>query len=282
MDIVTARTFLAIAESGTFARAAEQLFVTQSTVSSRIRVLEQELGARVFDRGKQGASLTAAGRRFVRHAEGIVRAWSQAQLSAGLPPNMAESLTLAAPATLWDSVLLPALPALREAMPNVAIRGELSNAQEIAWRLVAGTLDIALHYRPEAIAGISVDHLIDEELIFVSSVLEPTAQGEENAPYVYVDWGPVFQAEHARAWPDGYSPEIVLDIGALALGFLLTTPSSAYMPARNAVPLLAANKLREVPDAGRFFQPVYALSKQPAETLADSALQVLKRFCKGI
>jgi DNA-binding transcriptional LysR family regulator len=283
MDIATARTFLVIAETGSFAGAAHQLYVTQSTVSSRIRVLEQELGARVFDRGKQGARLTEPGRRFLRHAEAIVRAWNQAQLSAGTPAGMAESLTLAAPATLWDGFLLPALPAIRQAMPEAVIRGELSNAAEIFRRIIAGTLDLALHYRPEAVAGVSVLHLADDELVLVTSEPEPEAESggtdEQGsaAPYLYIDWGPVFQADHAAAWPTGYSPEITLDIGAMAVGYLLQTPASAYLPVRNVARYLDTGRLRVIPDTPRFQQPVYAVMPADPAGPVREAFQVLQQ-----
>ena len=279
MDIATARTFLVIAETGSFAGAANQLYVTQSTVSSRVRVLEQELGARLFDRGKQGARLTAAGGRFLRHAEAIVRAWNQAQLAAGMPAGMAESLTIAAPATLWEGYLLPALPAIRRAVPDAAIRGELSNAAEIFRRVIAGTLDLALHYRPEAVAGVSVSHLSDDELALVTSDMTETADGSvpPEAPYLYIDWGPQFQADHAAAWASGFSPEITLDIGAMAVPYLLQNLASAYLPLRNIQSHLDRRRLREIPDAPRFRQPIYAVTAAEPSSLVGAALQSLRQ-----
>jgi DNA-binding transcriptional LysR family regulator len=64
MDIELARTFLAVVETGSFFNAAGKVNVTQSTVSMRIRTLEQQLGQPVFERSKTGATMTAAGRNF--------------------------------------------------------------------------------------------------------------------------------------------------------------------------------------------------------------------------
>jgi len=61
MDIELARTFLAVVETGSFLDAADKVHVTQSTVSTRIRTLEQQLGRPVFERSKTGATLTPAG-----------------------------------------------------------------------------------------------------------------------------------------------------------------------------------------------------------------------------
>ena len=60
MDIALARTFLMIAETGSFIEAARRMNVTQSTVSSRVRNLEMMLGRQLFERSKVGAQITTA------------------------------------------------------------------------------------------------------------------------------------------------------------------------------------------------------------------------------
>ena len=60
MDVTLAKTFTAIAETGSFKDAADRLNVTQSTVSMRVKALEDVLGRRVFERSKLGARLTPA------------------------------------------------------------------------------------------------------------------------------------------------------------------------------------------------------------------------------
>jgi len=66
MDIELARTFLEIVSTGSFIRASERLHVGQTTVSARIRLLEQQLGQKLFIRNKAGAILTPAGERFLQ------------------------------------------------------------------------------------------------------------------------------------------------------------------------------------------------------------------------
>ena len=73
MDTELARTFLAVIGTGSFVAAAERIHVTQSTVSARIRTLEDQLGTPLFTRNKAGAALTDAGRRFQKHAALLVR-----------------------------------------------------------------------------------------------------------------------------------------------------------------------------------------------------------------
>ena len=64
MDITLARTFLMVAETGSFIDTARKMNVTQSTVSARIKGLEDLFGRSLFDRSKSGAELTGAGAQF--------------------------------------------------------------------------------------------------------------------------------------------------------------------------------------------------------------------------
>ena len=77
MDIELPRTFLEIVSTGSFIRASERPNVGQTTVSARIRNLEQQLGRPLFIRHKGGASLTPAGEQFLRHAPTFVQLWQR-------------------------------------------------------------------------------------------------------------------------------------------------------------------------------------------------------------
>ena len=79
MDTELARTFLTVITAGNFISAAERLHVSQSTVSTRIHTLEDQLGCTLFVRNKAGTTLTSAGRQFQRHAATLVRAIEQAR-----------------------------------------------------------------------------------------------------------------------------------------------------------------------------------------------------------
>src|SRR5687768_10918123 len=102
MDTELARTFLAVAAAGSFVKAAERLFVTQSTVSARIQSLEEHLGCQLFDRNKGGTSLTRAGRLFQRHATTLMRTVEQARQDLGARAGFRASLTIGARIGLWE------------------------------------------------------------------------------------------------------------------------------------------------------------------------------------
>ena len=91
LDIVTARTFLEIVKTGSFVRAAHNLNITQTAVSARIRVLEQQLDRTVFVRNKAGARLTPAGDQFLRFATSLVQIWDRARRSVFGSPKAQNS-----------------------------------------------------------------------------------------------------------------------------------------------------------------------------------------------
>src|SRR5262245_9205536 len=78
MNLTFVRYFLAVAETGNFTAAAERCHVTQPTLSAGIVRLEEEVGARLIDRGRQ-SGLSAAGQRLLPHARTMVEAWRLAR-----------------------------------------------------------------------------------------------------------------------------------------------------------------------------------------------------------
>lgn len=81
MDLQAVRTFVAVAESGQFQKAAADLSVTQQAVSKRIATLEQALGVRLFTRAPRGAEPTIDGHAFLPHARELLRVAERARAS---------------------------------------------------------------------------------------------------------------------------------------------------------------------------------------------------------
>ena len=88
MNTITLETFVAIVETGSLVRASERLHVTQSTVTTRLNTLEQDLGQTLIHRQKSGAVMTLAGLKFKRYAEAMLDLWQKAQSEATLPGSV--------------------------------------------------------------------------------------------------------------------------------------------------------------------------------------------------
>ncbi len=280
MDVDLARTFLAVIETGSFVEAANRVFVTQSTVSMRIKALEERLGKKLFERSKAGATLTPAGDQFQKHALTMVRVWQQARLEVALPAGYQAALTVGGQYSLWDGFLMEWLARMRAKTPEIALRTQTGYSNVLMQRLIEGTLDIGVMYTPQSRPGFEIEMLFEEELVLVSS--EPRAPSKPEKNYVYIDWGPEFQADHSLNFPNLSTPGLYMEIGSLGLKYLLDNHASGYFPKRLVAPHITAERLKLVSQAPVFHYPAYVV--YPAggdEEFLGSALKTMKRVAKA-
>jgi DNA-binding transcriptional LysR family regulator len=255
VDVNLARTFLIVAETGSFIDAARKLNITHSTVSARIKGLEELLGRPLFTRSKSGAELTAAGELFQKHALALVRVWQQAQLQVSLADQHPEHISVGAPLSLWNGFLLKWCSGLRAQIPGIAVSATAGSSAALSQRLIEGTLDLAVMYRPSPPPGLTIEHLFDEEFVLVSSSKTASRRGAND--YLLIDWGIDFVQDHAAAFPEHANPAISLDLGPMGLDYLLTNECSGYFPARMVRRLIAQGRVREPKRARKFVYPVY-------------------------
>ena len=280
MDVELARTFLAVVDTGSFLSAADRVHVTQSTVSARIKSLEDQLRRQLFTRGRFGAELTPAGRHFYRHAQSIHRSWAQARIDVGLPEGIETAIEIGAQYSLWDGYLTRAIGALHRRFGDFAFRASMGNPETLIQELVEGALDIAVVYRPEARPGFVMQRLFDDEFVLATSNPDPGAD-PLGAEYVFVDWGPDFRADHAREFPTLTTPALQFRVGTLGLQHLQANPASGYFPSR----LLknAGTGLRLIEEVPRFSYSAFAVYLDDAEDdTYKSVVQELKALSDGI
>lgn len=276
MDTELARTFLSVVAAGNFVKAAEKLFVTQSTVSARIQSLEQHLGSRLFERNKAGTTLTPAGRLFQKHATALLRTVERARQDAGIAQGFRASLTLGGRIGVWEGLLLPCLGGLRDTSPDVAVRAEIGFEEELMQGLVEGRVDIAVLYSPQSRPGLIVERLTDEELLLVSTRADVSGPGEPK--YVFVDWGPEFYARHQASFPEFTGSGLSVNVGWLGLQHVRAAGGSGYFPRRLVAGDLAAGRLHESRDAPRLRLPIYLVYPEDRERdVFDPVLERIRR-----
>lgn len=285
MDLALIRSFLEVARTGSFAAASQHLFVTQSAVSLRIQRLEDQLGQVLFDRGKTGAELTAAGRQFEGYALALVRAWEEARQQVAIPEGFTRSLTIGAQVSLWPRLGFRLVDRLREAAPDLSIRAELGMPDHLTRAMTEGVMQLALTYSPTLRPGLSVEKVLDEELVLVASF--PAATVEDCAPhYVYLDWGADFLAFHNTHLPGLANPGLTLKMGSLAARYMIHRRAAGFLPARYAQRYLADGRLHLVPGVASYTYPVWsvwrddlpedlaAVAKESLDEVAEKAAEI--------
>ncbi|MFP4520450.1 MAG: hydrogen peroxide-inducible genes activator [Oceanicaulis sp.] len=166
----------ALADHGSFSRAADASFVTQPTLSAGIKELEGILGATLVERGARGATLTPAGEAAVERARIVLTEAEDlvhAARAAGEP--LAGPFRLGVIPTIAPFLLPKALPALRRDLPKL----ELFLREDLTHRLVDALkerrLDAALIALPYDAAGIETETIFEDEFLFAAAPDHPLA-----------------------------------------------------------------------------------------------------------
>ncbi len=179
MRLEQLQAFLAVAETGSFQKAARQCKVTQSTVSRQIQGLEADLGVSLFHRGAQ-VKLTIGGERFLPRARRICQEWKQAveelaDLMAGKQPE----LCIAAIHSVCGQYLPPVLQRFCQDYPDVQLRVTSLGSDRALKVLRDGLVDLAIvmdNRLLTANAELVVDPLYDESIEILMAADHPLTQ----------------------------------------------------------------------------------------------------------
>lgn len=276
MDIELARTFLEVVETGNFKRAADRLNVTQSTVSMRVKTLEDLLGQRLFRRSKAGADLTSAGHHFNPYALTMVRAWQQARQDIALPSGYRAALNVGAQFGLWERLLVRWLPWMRAAVPDVALRAEVGFPETVMEHVAVGLVDIGVLYNAPTRPHVVVERVLTERIVMVATERGRGSNAEDG--YVMVDWGADFRAEHGQTFPEMETPAVTVNFGPMGLDYILANGGAGYFPLPLARPHLDAGQLHRVDGAPEFSRTAYLVYPAAEEYVEwfKTALQGLR------
>lgn len=280
MDISAARTFLEIIKTGSFANAAASLHITQTAVSARIRVLEQELGQPLFVRNKAGAKLTFSGQQFQRFATSLVRLSEQAVRSITLPQGRELVVAIGAELSISSPLIPHWLTWMHRNCPEFAISARVDTSDRLIEQVQDGSLDVAILYGAPRRTGLIAELLFEEKLVLARSNTVPEKNSEN---HVQIDWGDEFaQAFHA-AFPTQSVAPISISYGPLALDYILAAGGSGYFRRGFIQPYLADGRLSLVPNSPEFSYSAYAVHSTKAdETIVARMREGLRAAAESI
>ncbi len=158
------RHFLLIAQHGTFTAAAERAHLSQPALSASVKRLEDDMGARLFDRGRHGAEVTAAGAALLPHAQAVhaaIRAGRRAV--AEIEGLHAGEVRIAAGATATTYLLPRILARFRRKHEGIKFLLREGYALDIRASVASGDLDLGI------VTGRGDDLWLQDELIVVAS-----------------------------------------------------------------------------------------------------------------
>lgn len=262
MNIISLKTFLAIVETGSLVRASEKMNVTQSTVTARLRTLEEEVGQALLRRNKSGATLTPAGTKLLRYAGIMVGLWRQARFETGLPAGTDSVCNFGCHIDLWPGYGKRFGHAVTKVEPKMGVSILQGSRVELEEWLGSGVVDVILTYEPGLRGNQTIHPLPTEEI-----VLYTTREGSpirHDPHYVYVDHGDEFSDRHAAVYSDADTARVTIGSAVWGLEYLLKQGGSAYFSRDSVAGHLKSGALFEVDAAPMFLRKRYLVVNDEA------------------
>ena len=170
MELDHLQAFLAIVQRGGVTRAAGHLHLSQPAISRRLHLLEQELGAALFDRIGRTLVLSEAGRAFVPHAQLVLTALRDGlEAVRALQDPSRGTVTLALVGTLASSSLTRTLRRFREQYPAIDLRLRTALSAEVSELVRCGDAALGLRYRADSGRDLICTKVFDERMQVVCS-----------------------------------------------------------------------------------------------------------------
>jgi DNA-binding transcriptional LysR family regulator len=208
-----------------------------------------------------------------------VQLWQRTLHQVAVPPGRSAVLTVGSEVSLWQPLLLEWVQWMRRSLPDIALRVHVDVPRDLISQVASGMIDLAIMYAPQHRPGLKIDLLMEEELVLVTT--DPEARFMNGADYVYMDWGPDFTLHHGMNFPD-VVPDLFMDLGPLALSYILSAGGSGYFRMSAVRPHLDAGRLHLVPEMPQFSYPVYAVQSANAdEAVIGPALAGLHAISTG-
>lgn len=177
MNIRALQYFIALAELRHFRKAAERCHVSQPTLSTQIKKLEEQLGTDLIERNSRQVMLTPIGERILERARIIVAETAAIrQLARDADDPFAGTLSLGVFPTLAPYLLPHVIPTLRRKFPKLTLRLFEEKTEQVMAMLSSGTVDAILLALPLDDDQLHVEPLFDEPFVLVLPTDHPLAQ----------------------------------------------------------------------------------------------------------
>ncbi len=283
MELKSLTTFLVVAEVGTILHASKKLHCVQSNVTSRIKALEDELGVQLFQRSRNGMTLTAAGEVFLEHARAVVDQASMARDSVVNFSTRVSALRIGS----MESSLAARLPAyisdFRQSYPEVRISLKSAPTEELVKALLGNRLDVAFiggFYRHK-----DIDSRIafTEEMVLATPAHCPGYEEVGSSPIIVFRHGCSYRL-YTESWMKraGLGPNEIIELGTLdgILGCVASGIGVTILPRSVVENCLHRKHLRvyDLPSGDRFMDTVAITNKRcPGNGALDAFLDRFKQ-----
>lgn len=266
------RAFASLARTRNFSRTAELLHLVQSTISVRIRALEDELGKPLFERGKRRVELTPAGHALVAYADRILSLCEEGRNEARLAGEFAGRLAVGATDSVWRYLMRPVLTDFVRANPRVVVATKTARSAQVLQMLSDGLVGLGFGYSRPRLPGLVSFPVYEDEVVLIAHPSHPSArlkrvtkQELPTLPLLYCDWDGPILAWVRSVVPPAYLPPLFPDQLSILVTLVLEGAGAAFVPRFAVREELASGKLKALPTGAELAPPprvVYGVVKR--------------------
>lgn len=260
MQMAAIETFLQIIEHGGFHAAARQLNLPQTTVSARIRTLEDALSNKLFERGASGSTLTRFGEEFRPFAQEMASLWKIA--ATELPDRMTSRLSLrvGAQLSIWDPLLVDLAIALEQGFGKLVFALNFDHTLDVGEAVGNHILDLALSHEKSGDPRVSHQQLAPELLLPVAT---PPASGRaEDQLFINLDLGEHYRNAVQQRIPQQTGQNLFLGNCLMALRYMLKRGGQGLFPRYLVDPHVEEGRLILLPQSEPLSLPCYLISRK--------------------
>lgn len=266
MDTELLRTFLEVSKTRHFGRAADNLFLTQSAVSFRVRQLESQIGNELFSRQRGNVHLTAAGERLQPYAEAILQTWGRAKQDVALSETLNTQVTIGASPMFWEfDGISDWINRIYATVEGLALRLESVPRKSMAKQILDKSIDVSITSEPPRIENLQVTQVRDFQLQLVTKDPDCTMENVNSYPLVYLDWGTRFSMEHGRISELQKTPVMHTHSSRMAQEYLLNNRAVGYLPSPVVAQSVEDGTLYTVPGAPVMEQSLYLVWREDSD-----------------
>ena len=214
------RSFLAVIHAGSVTGAADELVVTQPSVSAAVSALAAEVGTALTERDGRTVRTTPAGRVFAVYAADVVGLLEQGQRAAREAADAAtREVRIAAVTTAGEHIVPPLLEAFSERHPDIAVSLDVGNRERVFERVRSHRSDIGIGGRPPR-EGMDGERFLENPVAIITSPSDPLA-GRASVPIAEIEGRPWLLREEGsgtRTMTERFLSNHGLDPPVLTLG----------------------------------------------------------------
>lgn len=253
MELEQLKAFLTVARTHNFTRAAEELNVVQSTITARIKMLEQIVGKELFKRRTRSVEITPAGESLYPYVEQVMELMQNGLATARLQPDFESRLVIGGLNSIWDSSLFTKLYQFHTQNKEMAIRLVTDHSDHISQRIQNGTVDVGLVYIPPRTSSLKVIPLKEESLQLVGTPALVDQLGSISAkellrlPFIHFNWGPPFEEWFEKEVSSHDSAAFRVDHTGVAVRLLLQGEGVGFLLDSIAEEYIKENRLQPIP-----------------------------------